>query len=178
MPLVIMNSGWTDGGDIPAKYAGAAGVSPALSWSGAPMTTQSFLLIMHDMDVAPQRGADDVLHWIMWDIPATTTMLPEGLKAGDQADGSRIGRGITGQNAYFGPGPPAGHPAHHYVIELYALDVNNASGSQTLFMTFNLGTTALGDIARDPWTGRLYVASAGGRLHTFEVVADPTPSNP
>jgi Raf kinase inhibitor-like YbhB/YbcL family protein len=122
MPLVIMNSGWTDGGDIPAKYAGAAGVSPALSWSGAPMTTQSFLLIMHDMDVAPQRGADDVLHWIMWDIPATTTMLPEGLKAGDQADGSRIGRGITGQNAYFGPGPPAGHPAHHYVIELYALD--------------------------------------------------------
>jgi Raf kinase inhibitor-like YbhB/YbcL family protein len=122
MPLVITTSAWTDGGDIPAKYAGQTGVSPALSWSGAPMTTQSFLLIMHDMDVAPQRGVDDVLHWIMWDIPGTATSLPEGLKPGDQADGSRIGRNITNQNSYMGPGPPAGHPAHHYVIELYALD--------------------------------------------------------
>ena len=121
-PLVITTSAWTDGGDIPAKYAGQTGVSPALSWTGAPMTTQSFLIIMHDLDVSPQRGADDVLHWIMWDIPAATTSLPEGLKPGDQADGSRIGRNITNQNSYMGPGPPAGHPAHHYVIEIYALD--------------------------------------------------------
>jgi Raf kinase inhibitor-like YbhB/YbcL family protein len=122
MPLVITTMAWTDGGDIPAKYAGAMGASPALSWTGAPMGTQSFLLIMHDMDVAPQRGADDVLHWIIWDIPGTATSLPEGLKPGDQADGSRIGRNIAGQNSYFGPAPPAGHPVHHYVLELYALD--------------------------------------------------------
>jgi len=122
MPLVITNTAWTDGGDIPAKYAGATGVSPALSWTGAPMTTQSFAVVMHDLDVSPGGSKDDVLHWIVWDIPATTTMLPEGLKAGDQADGTRQGRGITGQNAYFGPGPPAGHPAHHYIIEIYALD--------------------------------------------------------
>jgi len=121
MPMVV-TAPWPDGGDIPAKYAGQMGVSPALSWTGAPMTAQSFLLVFHDMDVAPQRGADDVLHFIMWDIPGTTTSLPEGLKPGDQADGSRIGRNITNQNSYMGPAPPAGHPVHHYVLELYALD--------------------------------------------------------
>src|SRR4029434_8397789 len=88
--LTLTSTAWPDGGDIPAKYAGQMGVSPALSWSGAPMA-QSYLLILHDMDVAPQRGADDVLHFIMWDIPGMTTSLPEGLKPGDQADGSRIG---------------------------------------------------------------------------------------
>ncbi|HEX5000152.1 MAG TPA: hypothetical protein VFY29_18170, partial [Terriglobia bacterium] len=63
MPMVV-TAPWADGGDIPAKYAGQMGVSPALSWTGAPMTAQSFLLVFHDMDVAPQRGADDVLHFI------------------------------------------------------------------------------------------------------------------
>ena len=121
MPVVLTASAWTDGGDIPSKYAGQTGVSPALTWTAGPAGTQSFVLIMHDMDVAPQKG-EDVLHFIIWDIPGTATGLPEGLQAGDQADGSRIGRNIAGQNSYMGPAPPAGHPVHHYVLELYALD--------------------------------------------------------
>ena len=35
-----------------------------------------------------------------------------------------VGRGITGQNSYFGPGAPAGPRYHHYVFELYALNAN------------------------------------------------------
>jgi phosphatidylethanolamine-binding protein (PEBP) family uncharacterized protein len=34
------------------------------------------------------------------------------------------GPNITGQNAYFGPGAPAGPRYHHYVFELYALSSN------------------------------------------------------
>jgi Raf kinase inhibitor-like YbhB/YbcL family protein len=106
---------------IPAKYGGQMGVSPPLSWTGAPMTTQSFALIMHDLDVGLRGATEDVLHWMIWDIPGTATGLPEGVKAGDQPDGSRQGRGITGQNAYFGPSPPA-PTTHHYTIEIYALN--------------------------------------------------------
>ena len=100
---------------IPAKYGGNMGVSPALTWTGAPMTTQSFALIFHDLDVGLRGGTEDVLHWMIWDIPATATGLPEGVKAGDQPDGSRQGRGITGQPAYFGPGStgPDNAPLHH-----------------------------------------------------------------
>jgi len=119
-PVVITSPAYEDGAMIPAKYGGAMGVSPPLSWTGAPMTTQSFALIMHDLDVGLRGGTEDVLHWMIWDIPGTATGLPEGVKAGDQPDGARQGRGITGQNAYFGPSPPA-PTVHHYTIEIYAL---------------------------------------------------------
>jgi Raf kinase inhibitor-like YbhB/YbcL family protein len=119
-PLVITIASYEDGAMIPAKHGGAQGVSPAMTWTGAPMTTQSFALIFHDLDVGLRGGTEDVLHWMIWDIPGTATSLPEGVKAGDQADGSRQGRGISGQNAYFGPAPPA-PTTHHYTIELYAL---------------------------------------------------------
>ena len=119
--LALTVEGYEDGGMMPAKYAGRGGVSPKISWTGAPPTTQAFAIIFHDMDPALNAGTDDVLHGIVWDIPATSTGLPEALAAGDLPDGTRQGRGITGQNAYFGPGPPAPR-THHYVFEVYALN--------------------------------------------------------
>jgi Raf kinase inhibitor-like YbhB/YbcL family protein len=113
--------GYEDGAMMPAKYAGRGAVSPKISWTGAPPTTQAFAIIFHDMDPALNSGTDDVLHWMVWDIPGTATGLPEAVAAGDLPDGTRQGRGITGQNAYFGPGPPAPR-THHYVFEIYALN--------------------------------------------------------
>jgi len=118
---IVITAPYEDGAMIPAKYGGAMGVSPALSWTGHPATTQSFAVIMHDLDVGLRGGTEDVLHWMIWDIPGTATGLPEGVKAGDQPDGARQGRGISGQNAYFGPSPPA-PTTHHYTIEIYALN--------------------------------------------------------
>src|SRR5215468_4710750 len=77
-PMRLMNSSWADAGVIPQKYAGAMGVSPALSWTNVPMGTMSFVLLMHDPDGAPMRGSADVLHWLAINIPGTTTMIPEG----------------------------------------------------------------------------------------------------
>src|SRR5688572_21352444 len=120
--LVITVDGYEDGAMMPAKYSGRGGnVSPKISWTGAPPTTQAFAIIFHDMDPALANGTEDVLHWMVWDIPATATGLPEAVPAGDLPDGTRQGRGITGQNAYFGPGPPAPR-THHYVFEVYALN--------------------------------------------------------
>ncbi len=59
----------------------------------------------------------DVLHWTAWNIPAAANGIPEG----SLPAGAVHGANTMGQNAYFGPGAPAGPRYHHYVFELYAL---------------------------------------------------------
>ena len=122
-PLIMTTTAWEDGGVIPDKYtqkAGAAAPSPELKWSQVPMGTQSFVLLMHDPEPVLGRGAKmDVTHWLIWNIPGTSTGLSEGVGQGELPDGSRQ-VSLRG-NGYMGPGAPAG-PYHHYTFELYALD--------------------------------------------------------
>jgi Raf kinase inhibitor-like YbhB/YbcL family protein len=107
---------------MPVKHASPSNVSPKISWTGAPATTQSFAIVFHDMEVSlGNNPTDDVLHWIVWDIPATSTGLPEGVAAGDLPDGTRQGANIARGNSYMGPGTPAGR-THHYMFEVYALN--------------------------------------------------------
>jgi Raf kinase inhibitor-like YbhB/YbcL family protein len=120
--MALTTSAWVDGGAIPAKYTQAgAQVSPPLAWSNVPEGVQSFVLIARDTDVAIGTGTDDVLHWMVWNIPASARSLAEAVPQGSQlADGSRQ---ISASGPYYrGPGAPASGPAHHYVFELYALD--------------------------------------------------------
>jgi Raf kinase inhibitor-like YbhB/YbcL family protein len=123
-PLIMTTTAWEDGGVIPDKYTQAAGPtapSPALSWSQVPPGTQSFVLLMHDPEPAiPAKSSKmDVTHWLIWNIPGTSTGLPEGVMAGDLPDGSR--QVSLRSNGYMGPGAPPG-PYHHYTFMLYALD--------------------------------------------------------
>lgn len=120
--MTLTSSAFTDGGMIPARHAQTGrDVSPALSWSGVPDSTRSFVLLVHDADAAIGDGTDDLLHWMVWNIPATATSLPEGVPQGAQAANGM--RQISGTGPYYrGPAAPASGPAHHYVFELYALD--------------------------------------------------------
>lgn len=120
--MTLTSSAFTDGGAIPARHAQVGrDVSPPLSWTGAPDSTQSFVLIVHDADAAIGDGTDDLLHWMVWNIPGTATSLPEGIPQGAQASSGM--RQISGTGPYYrGPAAPATGPAHHYVFELYALD--------------------------------------------------------
>jgi len=117
-PLLMTTDAFPDGGIIPQKYAGRGGVQPGFKFSGAPEGTVSYAIIFHDIDVALKGSTGDVLHWIVWNIPAAAGGIPEG----GVPEGAVVGRGITGQNAYFGPGAPNGPRYHHYVFELYALN--------------------------------------------------------
>jgi Raf kinase inhibitor-like YbhB/YbcL family protein len=127
-PMTLTVSGFPDGGQIPVKFSQAApgvangeGLSPAISWTNAPASTQSLVLNMHDMDVARNKTTDDQVHWVVWNIPPTATGLPEGVPKGPQlADGS-YQISATGQ-MYRGPGAAATGPMHHYMFEIYALD--------------------------------------------------------
>jgi len=127
-PMTLTVSGFADGTQIPVRFSQAAegaapgeGTSPAIAWSNVPMGTQSFVLHMHDMDVARNRTTDDQAHWVVWNIPASATGLPEGVPKGSpRPDGSHQ---ISATGAmYRGPGAPANGPMHHYVFELFALD--------------------------------------------------------
>src|SRR5205807_10073415 len=87
--MTLTVAGFPDGGDIPVKFTQAApgvatgeGLSPAISWTNPPAGTQSFFLNMHDEDVARNKTTDDQAHWVVWNLPATVTGLPEGVPKG------------------------------------------------------------------------------------------------
>jgi hypothetical protein len=116
-PLLMETDAFPDGGIIPPKYTGRGGnTQPGFTFSNAPEGTVSFAIIFHDLDVALMGGTDDVLHWAVWNIPASAMGIPEG----KLPDGAVQG----GRGAYAGPGAPAGPRYHHYVFELYALNAN------------------------------------------------------
>jgi Raf kinase inhibitor-like YbhB/YbcL family protein len=127
--MTLTIPGFPDGGQIPVKFSQAApgaapgeGTSPAMSWANVPAGTQSFFLHMHDLDLARNKTTDDQAHWVFWNIPATVTSLPEGVPKGLQLPDGSYQMSATGP-VYRGPGAPATGPLHHYVFELYALDI-------------------------------------------------------
>jgi len=120
--MALATPAWPDGGAIPAKYTQAGDqVSPPLTWSNVPDGVTSFVLVAHDLDAAAGNGTDDILHWMLWNIPGTARSISEGVPQGSQLpDGTRQ---ISASGPYYrGPGAPAQGPAHHYVFELFALD--------------------------------------------------------
>jgi Raf kinase inhibitor-like YbhB/YbcL family protein len=120
--LTLTTPAWPDGDEIPVKYSQAGEqVSPALNWTNVPPGTVSFVLHMRDPDVARNKSIEDQVHWLVWNIPGTSTGLPEGVPKGEQLpDGSQQ---ISASGpVYRGPGAPATGPRHHYTFELFALD--------------------------------------------------------
>ena len=118
--LTLTSPAFTNDGNIPSKFtcdAGRENPSPALSWKDAPAGTKSFVLIMHDPD-APLAGG--FTHWVLFDVPASTSSLPENFQAGSIGVSGNSGFRRAG---YGGPCPPTGN--HHYHFTLSALSVES-----------------------------------------------------
>ncbi len=128
-PMKLTSPAFADAARIPEKFgcsAQPANVSPALQWSDVPAGSLSLTLILHDLEPRPAKGVEDFLHWMLWNIPATASQLPEGVAATpEQPDGTRqaVSQGRNGGPAigFRSPCPPPPLP-HHYVFELFALD--------------------------------------------------------
>lgn len=106
---------------IPARYTCQGDdVSPPLAWSGAPEGTYSFVLIVDDPD-APDPAAPKMtwVHWLLYDIPASTSRLEEDAGRHPPA-GAYTGVNDWKRTDYGGPCPPIGR--HRYFHKLYALD--------------------------------------------------------
>lgn len=92
-------------------------ISPTLMWGEPPAGTQSFALIMDDLD----SPGGIWVHWVIFNVPASARGLPESIPAnGTLLDGSMSGNNSWGRTGYGGPCPPGG--THRYVFKLYALD--------------------------------------------------------
>jgi Raf kinase inhibitor-like YbhB/YbcL family protein len=123
--LVLSSPAFADGGLIPDKYASATKLntlSPPLSWSGVPEGTESFVLTVVDEEFARQKKADLWYHWIIFNIPATATGLPEGVPTEKQLPDGAIQPLNVRWIGYAGPGAPAAGQPHHYIFRLMALD--------------------------------------------------------
>ncbi len=115
--LTVTSVAFPDGGNIPTKYScKGESISPPLKWSGAPGQTKSYALIVQD----PDAPSGTFYHWVDFNIPASATQLPEGAQ-----NVGTPGKNGAGKLGYTGPCPPSG--THHYIFNLYALDVPTLS---------------------------------------------------
>jgi Raf kinase inhibitor-like YbhB/YbcL family protein len=112
---------------------GGGNRSPALHWSGAPPNTRSFALTLFDPDAG---GGAGFWHWLVFDISAGTSGLPESAGGGTGLpSGAMQAANDFGETGYGGACPPPGSGIHHYQFTLYALGASqipfgpNANGA-------------------------------------------------
>jgi len=93
---------------------------PGLTWSKGPAGTRSYAIIMQDSTLI-LRGAP-ILHWTMFNIPASVTKLDPGMAPAGNPAGSAYGPNYMGAaKPYTGPRTPPG-PGDDYHFEVFALD--------------------------------------------------------
>jgi hypothetical protein len=119
MTLQISSTAFTEGGAIPKKFTcDSEDVSPPLAWSGVPAGVKSLALIADD----PDAPMGTWVHWVLFDIPASSSGLPEAVEKKPTVPGiGTQGSNDFGKIGYGGPCPPRGKP-HRYFFKLYALD--------------------------------------------------------
>lgn len=120
MAFELQSSAFKAGDSIPRKHTcDGDDRSPALSWTGPPAGTKSFVLVCDD----PDAPAGTWVHWLLYGVPASATGLPEGVPPTLALDdGSRQGMNDFQKPGYGGPCPPGG-ATHRYYFRLQALDV-------------------------------------------------------
>lgn len=117
MPLTISSPAFKMNGVIPALFTcDGKNISPELFFSNVPAGTQSLALTMEDPDVPKSIRTDGMWnHWVVWNIPSTTTSLKEGA-----TPPGVLGMGTNRKASYLGPCPP--DREHRYIFTLFALD--------------------------------------------------------
>ncbi|HVY38057.1 MAG TPA: YbhB/YbcL family Raf kinase inhibitor-like protein, partial [Polyangia bacterium] len=116
--LTLTSTAFTEGMTIPPAQTctGGSHMSPPLTWTAGPSGTMSYAVALVDM-------SNTFVHWVIWDIPPATTMLPGNLPKTQVLTTPVMAQQVnrfTG-DGYFGPCPSGS--THTYVFEIYALDV-------------------------------------------------------
>lgn len=128
-PLQVTSSSFTPSprdttpGTLNARFTADDGnISPSLSWSRGPAGTQSYAVVMEGIDVV---DGHPVIHWVMYNIPSTTTTLPEHVPADMRLENGALKGAmqvkIRGSAGYYGPHVPSG-ATRWYHFQVFALD--------------------------------------------------------
>jgi Raf kinase inhibitor-like YbhB/YbcL family protein len=119
MSITLTSPAFSEGGVIPKRNAGDGdNLSPALSWSGYPVTTKCFVILVED----PDAPSGMFTHWILCNLPPEVNRLPEGLPEKPKLPGIGFhGMNDARNTGYYGPCPPPGKP-HRYFFKIFALD--------------------------------------------------------
>lgn len=121
--IALRSSAFEHNKPIPSQYTcDGEDRSPPLAWSGVPAGTKSLVLIVDDPD-APDPNAPKMtwVHWVLYNLPATLSALPENASPNQLPQGAQEGYNDFKRTRYGGPCPPIGR--HRYFHKLYALDI-------------------------------------------------------
>ena len=123
--LTVTTPGWANNADIPYEYTQyRTNTFPGLQWTKGPASTKSYAIIMQDSGMLMRGGP--VLHWTLFNIPASVTKLDKGMAPDGNPKGSSYGPNYQPNPAvgkpYLGPRTPAG-PKHRYHMQVLALDI-------------------------------------------------------
>ena len=112
----------SDGERLPQAHVYDGGnASPHLAWEGAPDGTQSYVVTCFDPDAPTPSG---FWHWVLVDLPASTTELPTGVGDGRNLPSEAFHvRNDFGTADYGGAAPPPGDMPHRYYFVVHAVDV-------------------------------------------------------
>ena len=118
--LLVTSSAFTFGGALDDKYTqNGDNMSPSISWTKGPLGTQSYVVLAEDAGV---NRHDPIVHWVIYNIPSTTTTLPQNIPTDAHLeDGAEQGKNVRGSAGFIGPKPPAGQ-THPYHFEVFALN--------------------------------------------------------
>lgn len=90
-----------------------------LDWTSGPPAAKSYAIVMTDTN-------NMLLHWVIWDIPASTRSLPALLATTQTLTVPPGARQVANSGfGYFGPCPNG--QTHVYRFDLHALNVANLS---------------------------------------------------
>jgi Raf kinase inhibitor-like YbhB/YbcL family protein len=124
----------------PGAEPDGGNTSPQLAWSGFPDETKSFVVTCFDPDAPTPSG---FWHWVLVDLPASTTSLPTG---GGHVDAVLPGKAFHVRNDwsskdYGGAYPPPDDQPHRYFFVVHAVDVESLgvdADTSAAVVSFNL----------------------------------------
>jgi Raf kinase inhibitor-like YbhB/YbcL family protein len=120
--ISVTSTAFEHGAPMPARFTeDGEKISPPLAWSGIPESANAVALLIEDADSPTPKP---LVHAIAWDLPGHDLSLPEGALKSAGSPGRRValGRNSILSAEYLPPDPPTGHGAHHYFIQVFALD--------------------------------------------------------
>ncbi|MFA6293469.1 MAG: YbhB/YbcL family Raf kinase inhibitor-like protein [Victivallales bacterium] len=129
--FTVSTSSFQESRAIPAKFAmkaveGGQNISPGLSWGNLPEGTKTIAVTCIDIHPVAHKW----VHWMVINIPADSTGIPEGASPGKMPKSSKELKNSYGDEGYGGPQPPKGSGVHSYIFTVYALSGQiNTSGS-------------------------------------------------